>query len=140
MVKIAFKRMLPAVTVPETPGKLLLHLPQRPIPDVLPHQQEVMRNYADLLVGAPDVALQLPTSSGKTLVGSSPVNGFAVRTRNGLSILCSTRQLVNQARVLVTELRARPSCRPTQAGEIASDRGNVGGVRSSLGAAFVVCS
>jgi hypothetical protein len=43
---MAFKKSAPTATVPDTPDKLLLELTRRTIPDVLPHQQEVMCNYA----------------------------------------------------------------------------------------------
>ena len=66
---MAFKKAVPKSAVPDSPDKLLLDLPRRKIPDVLPHQREVMRAYAQFAGDKPDVALQLPTGSGKTLVG-----------------------------------------------------------------------
>jgi replicative superfamily II helicase len=55
-----------------------------------------MREYAQSGAKEPDVALQLPTGSGKTLVGL--MIGEWLRRKNGERIvyLCPTRQLVNQ--------------------------------------------
>ena len=64
-----FRKSPPPQVVPDSPEKILLDLPRRKIPGVLLHQGEVMRTYAATAVTTPDVALQLPTGSGKTLVG-----------------------------------------------------------------------
>ena len=93
---MAFKKSTPKAIVPESPDKLLLELPRRTIPDVLPHQQEVMRNYADLPDTVKDVALQLPTGSGKTLVGLLTGEWLRRKNQERIIYLCPTRQLVNQ--------------------------------------------
>jgi hypothetical protein len=94
---MAFKTSAPTATVPETPDRLLLELPRRTIPDVLPHQQEVMRNYASLPADVSDVALQLPTGSGKTLVGLLTGEWLRRKNQERIVYLCPTKQLVNQA-------------------------------------------
>ena len=66
---MAFKKSQPPSPTPDNPDELLRELPSRRIPDVLPHQQEIVRRYVTDAVSLPDVALQLPTGSGKTLVG-----------------------------------------------------------------------
>lgn len=66
---MAFKKSPPPSSVPDSPDELLRDLPRRKIPDVLPHQREIMRTYATSALDDRDVALQLPTGSGKTLVG-----------------------------------------------------------------------
>jgi superfamily II DNA or RNA helicase len=68
-VCVAFKKTSAPSAVPDSPEKLLRELPRRKITDVLLHQGEVMRTYAQSCAQEPDVALQLPTGSGKTLVG-----------------------------------------------------------------------
>ncbi|MHB8252145.1 MAG: DEAD/DEAH box helicase [Acidiferrobacter sp.] len=93
---MAFKTSIPTDTVPDSPDKLLLELPRRTIPDVLPHQQEVMRNYADLPADVSDVALQLPTGSGKTLVGLLTGEWLRRKNHERIVYLCPTKQLVNQ--------------------------------------------
>ncbi len=63
---------------------------------MLPHQQQVMRNYAELPPDVRDVALQLPTGSGKTLVGLLTAEWLRRKNRERVVYLCPTKQLVNQ--------------------------------------------
>jgi replicative superfamily II helicase len=93
---VVFKTTSTSSAVPDSPEKLLRELPRRKIADVLLHQGEVMREYAQSGAKEPDVALQLPTGSGKTLVGL--MIGEWLRRKNGERVvyLCPTRQLVNQ--------------------------------------------
>lgn len=93
---MAFKKIQQAISVPDSPEKLFFDLPRRKIPGVLPHQQEVMRSYAMAALDLPDVALQLPTGSGKTLVGLLIGEWRRRRNREKVVYLCPTRQLVNQ--------------------------------------------
>lgn len=93
---MAFKKTTIPTPVPETPDKLFLELPRRKFPDVLPHQSDVMRAYAAQAMEATDVALQLPTGSGKTLVGLLIGEWLRRRNRERVVYLCPTRQLVNQ--------------------------------------------
>lgn len=93
---MAFKKLAPAATVPDSPDLLLLGLPRRTIPNVLPHQQEVMRSYAALPGTVTDVALQLPTGSGKTLVGLLTGEWLRRKNKERIVYLCPTKQLVNQ--------------------------------------------
>lgn len=94
---MAFRKTGPKSAVPDSPDKLLLDLPRRKIPDVLPHQREVMRAYAQLASDKPDVALQLPTGSGKTLVGLLIAEWRRRKNQERVVYLCPTNQLVNQA-------------------------------------------
>lgn len=93
---MAFKKTAPPSTVPPSPDLLLRDLPRRKIPDVLPHQREVMRTYAAQALSDSDVALQLPTGSGKTLVGLLIAEWRRRKNRERVVYLCPTRQLVNQ--------------------------------------------
>ncbi len=93
---MAFKAPVEDEVVPETPDRLFLQLTRRKIPDVLPHQQEVMREYARSAADKSDVALQLPTGSGKTLVGLL-IGEWRRRKMNERTVyLCPTNQLVYQ--------------------------------------------
>ncbi|GGE74789.1 DEAD/DEAH box helicase [Sphingomonas prati] len=94
---MAFKSAAPAEIVPTSPEEILLTLPRRTIPGVLLHQGEIMRSYASQAVSEPDVALQLPTGSGKTLVGLMIAEWRRRKFRERVVYLCPTRQLVNQA-------------------------------------------
>jgi len=94
---MAFKSAAPTEIVPASPEELLLTLPQRKIPGVLLHQGELMRSYVAQAVFEPDVALQLPTGSGKTLVGLMIAEWRRRKFRERIVYLCPTKQLVNQA-------------------------------------------
>ncbi|MBI1308634.1 MAG: DEAD/DEAH box helicase [Proteobacteria bacterium] len=94
---MAFKSAAQVVTVPDSPEKLLLNLPRRKIAGVLLHQGEVMRNYASKeVVSSSDVALELPTGSGKTLVGLLIGEWRRLKFSERVVYLCPTKQLVNQ--------------------------------------------
>lgn len=93
---MAFKKASSSTIVPDSPEKLFLDLPRRKIPDVMPHQNKIMRTYVNEAVGETDVALQLPTGSGKTLVGLLIGEWRRRKNQERVVYLCPTRQLVNQ--------------------------------------------
>lgn len=93
---MAFKKSPPSSAVPESPDRLFLELPRRKYPDLLPIQQEVLRAYAGSSLNSRDVALQLPTGSGKTLVGLLLAEWLRRRNHERVVYLCPTKQLVNQ--------------------------------------------
>jgi hypothetical protein len=93
---MAFKTPSAPVSVPDSPEKLLLELPRRKIPSVLLHQGEMIRSYVAGFISTRDVALQLPTGSGKTLVGLLIAEWRRRKFRERVVYLCPTRQLVNQ--------------------------------------------
>lgn len=93
---MAFKKAPPPTDVATSPDKLFLALPRRKIPDVLPHQREILRRYSDEALNVSDVALQLPTGSGKTLVGLLIAEWRRRKYSERIVYLCPTRQLVNQ--------------------------------------------
>ena len=80
----------------ESPEALLWDLRTRKIPGLLSHQADILRDYMETALDRPDVAFQLPTGSGKTLVGL--LLGEWRRQKYGERIvyLCPTKQLVNQ--------------------------------------------
>lgn len=93
---MAFKDVGQSVTVPDSPEKLFLDLPRRKIPSVFPYQQELMRSYVEQALDKPDVALQLPTGSGKTLVGLLIAEWRRRKFNEKVVYLAPTKQLVNQ--------------------------------------------
>lgn len=93
---MAFKTPPTEATVPETPDRLFRDLTRRRLPDVLPHQAEIMRRYAAEALDEPDVALQLPTGSGKTLVGLLIAEWRRRKFHERIVYLCPTKQLVHQ--------------------------------------------
>lgn len=93
---MAFKKLNKPAQVASSPEKLIFDLPRRKIPGVLAHQAEVMRSYALNAANSSDVALQLPTGSGKTLVGVLIAEWIRRKTGERVVYLSPTRQLVNQ--------------------------------------------
>jgi hypothetical protein len=93
---MAFKEAASVDSVPESPDKLFRDLTRRKFPDVLPHQAEMMQAYAAQGVKPADVALQLPTGSGKTLVGLLIAEWRRRKFGERVVYLCPTKQLVHQ--------------------------------------------
>ncbi len=98
-----FKKTQPSVPVPDSPDLLLPTFSRRRIPDVLPHQQQLLRAYSDLKWDTADVAFQLPTGSGKTLVGLLMGEWVRRKYHEKVVYLCPTRQLVHQVVTLSRE-------------------------------------
>lgn len=94
---MAFKKRSLKQSVTGSPDQLFRELPRRKFPDVLPHQQSMMQRYAGEAEHKPDVALQLPTGSGKTLVGLLIAEWRRRKHGEKVVFLCPTKQLVNQA-------------------------------------------
>lgn len=93
---MAFKKIASRSPSPDTPDLLFRDLPRRKLPDVLPHQKEIMELYASHAENESDVALQLPTGSGKTLVGLLIAEWRRRKNKEKIVYLCPTRQLVYQ--------------------------------------------
>ncbi|MBK7061356.1 MAG: DEAD/DEAH box helicase [Rubrivivax sp.] len=93
---MAFKTATSEDSVPDSPDRLFRDLTRRKFPDVLPHQAETMQAYATQGVTSSDVALQLPTGSGKTLVGLLIAEWRRRKFNERVVYLCPTKQLVHQ--------------------------------------------
>lgn len=93
---MAFKPKGPSVFVPDAPQDLLKTLTRRKIPDLLQHQGDVLKRYVADALHVPDVAVQLPTGSGKTLVGLMIAEWRRRKFGERVVYLCPTKQLVNQ--------------------------------------------
>lgn len=93
---MAFKKPTATVAVPESPDRLFRDLPRRRHPSLFDHQGQMLRNYVVKALNAKDVALQLPTGSGKTLVGLLLGEWRRRKFREKVVYLCPTKQLVNQ--------------------------------------------
>ena len=93
---MAFKKAQTPQTAPETPDRLFRDLPRRKHASLFDHQGQVLRTYVTQAQDAPDVALQLPTGSGKTLVGLLLADWRRRKFRERVLYLCPTRQLVAQ--------------------------------------------
>jgi hypothetical protein len=93
---MAFKKTTPNLSVPDSPAKLFQTLTRRKLPDVMTHQRDMLKAYGDQMIEESDVALQLPTGSGKTLVGLLIAEWRRRKFKERVLYLCPTRQLVNQ--------------------------------------------
>ncbi|MCZ7681137.1 MAG: DEAD/DEAH box helicase [Sandaracinaceae bacterium] len=80
----------------DDPEAMFRDFRSRTILGPLGHQSEIIRSYVRTALDLPDVAFQLPTGSGKTLVALLVAEWR--RRRDGLTVayLCPTNQLVNQ--------------------------------------------
>jgi hypothetical protein len=101
---MAFKKNPPPSSVQDSPDKLFLDLPRRKFTGLLDHQGQILRTYAKTGAAEKHVALQLPTGSGKTLVGLLIAEWRRRRQSERTVYLCPTKQLVNQ---VVEEARAK---------------------------------
>lgn len=52
---MAFTKITPKTAAPPSPDMLFRELPRRKVPDVLPHQQAMMRRYAEEAENISDV-------------------------------------------------------------------------------------
>ncbi|MGW7073080.1 DEAD/DEAH box helicase [Streptomyces sp. NPDC054855] len=95
---MAFKRRSGAERVPDDPEQLyrLLALTNSGPDAVWGHQSDVLRSWHGDYPDDPDVAIELPTGAGKTLVGG--LIGEYQRRRFGerVAYVCPTRQLARQ--------------------------------------------
>lgn len=93
---MAFKKPISTATVPDSPDMLFLDLPRRKYPSLYYHQGQVLKNYVEKGLNSKDIAIQLPTGSGKTLVGLLLAEWRRRKYKERVVFLCPTRQLVNQ--------------------------------------------
>jgi len=93
---MGFKEFKRKTATPSTPEELFLELSGRKYPNVLSHQSDVLRAYSASATDSKDVALELPTGSGKTLVGLLIAEWRRRKFEEKVVFLCPTRQLVNQ--------------------------------------------
>lgn len=82
--------------VPDDPEALFRDLRKKTVPGLLSHQADVLRSYIADHSKHPDIALQLPTGSGKTLVGLLIAEWRRRKYGERVIYLCPTRQLANQ--------------------------------------------
>jgi len=93
---MAFKKIPKKRFMARTPEGLLNDLRTRKIKGLIAHQADILRAYYELHDKHVDIALQLPTGSGKTLVGLLIAEWRRIKYGERVVYLCPTRQLVNQ--------------------------------------------
>ncbi len=93
---MAFKKIQHTNTCPETPEALYRDFKNRKIKGLLSQQADILRAYSSEGLDKTDLAFQLPTGSGKTLVGLLIAEWR--RRKNGEKVvyICPTKQLANQ--------------------------------------------
>jgi superfamily II DNA or RNA helicase len=100
-----FKTRRESTRPPESPQALFRQLRprNRNIRDLLSRQADVLRAYAKLPTGTRDVAVELPTGAGKTLVGLLLAEYRRLAEREPVAYLCPTVQLARQAAAKANE-------------------------------------
>lgn len=93
---MAFKVNKGASISYDDPVALFNDLRTRKVAGLLSHQADVLRDYVKTAENYPDIAIQLPTGSGKTLVGLLIAEWRRRKFQERVVYLCPTRQLVNQ--------------------------------------------
>jgi len=93
---MAFKTSNKEIRVAENPVDLFRSLSRRQFQTEMPHQRAILEEYVKEAADKNDVALQLPTGSGKTLVGLLIAEWRRRRFDERVVYLCPTRQLVHQ--------------------------------------------
>ena len=93
---MAFKKSIHKITVAADPVELFRSLARREYPTEMPHQRAILETYVANGMNCSDVALQLPTGSGKTLVGLLIAEWRRRKFEERVVYICPTRQLVNQ--------------------------------------------
>ena len=92
---MAFRLNKRSGTSTESPEALFRDLRNRKVEGLLSQQADMLRKYMEH-VAKPDVALQMPTGSGKTLVGLLIAEWRRRTQQERVVYLCPTKQLVNQ--------------------------------------------
>lgn len=92
---MAFKIPTPTTSSEQSPESLFRDLRNRTVEGLLSQQADMLRAYVSKQDN-PDLALELPTGSGKTLVGLLIAEWRRRKFQERCAFLCPTRQLVHQ--------------------------------------------
>lgn len=93
---MAFKLTKTSALSIESPESLFRDIKTKKVHGPLADQADLWRVYQEKALDLPDVALQLPTGGGKTLVGLVLAEWRRMKFQERVVFLCPTRQLVNQ--------------------------------------------
>ncbi|MCA0048201.1 DEAD/DEAH box helicase [Mesorhizobium sp. B283B1A] len=88
----------------DSPERMFLDFSDRAFKGLLTHQGHVLAEYQAKALGAGNVAIKLPTGSGKTLVGILIAEWRRRRMQERVVYVCPTRQLAHQ---VVEEARTK---------------------------------
>ncbi len=93
---MAFKSRPKAKASVESPEALFRDRRNRSVEGLLSHQADILRRYQGEAFNKPNIAIELPTGSGKTLVGVLIGEYRRQVNEDKIVYLCPTRQLVKQ--------------------------------------------
>ena len=93
---MAFKSNKRSTLSIESPESLFADIKTKRIPGLISHQADLLREYNSDHRETADLAIQLPTGSGKTLVGLLIAEWRRLALKERVVYLCPTRQLVHQ--------------------------------------------
>jgi len=93
---MAFRRKKKTLSSYSEPEALFRDLRNRKVEGLLSHQSDMLRQYISEGFDKPDLALELPTGSGKTLVGLLIAEFRRLTRQERVLYLCPTKQLVLQ--------------------------------------------
>jgi len=93
---MAFKSKSTSKLSIDSPESLFADIKSKKIRGLLTQQGDLLREYASGFTTCPDVAAQLPTGSGKTLVALLIAEWRRLKYNERVVYLCPTIQLVNQ--------------------------------------------
>lgn len=93
---MSFKKVSTRVNMSGSPESMFRDLRDRNVEGLLSHQADILRDYFEVQAGKSDIAFQLPTGSGKTLVGLLVAEWRRRRFGERVVYLCANRQLANQ--------------------------------------------
>jgi hypothetical protein len=99
---MAFKTLKTPTVSLDSPESLFHDLRSRKIKGLLSQQADLLRKYNAEAADQPDVALQLATGSGKTLVGLLIAEWRRMKFKERVVYLCPTNQLVHQVVEMAT--------------------------------------
>lgn len=80
----------------DSPEALFRDRRNRKVQGLLSHQSDILRRYQEEAINLPNVAIELPTGSGKTLVGLLIAEYRRITRKERVLYLCPTKQLVQQ--------------------------------------------
>lgn len=93
---MAFRQKKKKKTLYSDPEALFRDRKNRTVQGLLSHQSDILRRYQEEAFNKPNVALELPTGSGKTLVGLLIAEFRRITRNERVLYLCPTKQLTLQ--------------------------------------------
>ena len=114
---MAFKRAQDTGSVPQSPLALFADLPRMgtAVPNLWGHQTSVLSQYADTHTKTPDLAIELPTGTGKTVPGLLIADWRRRKLSEQVAYACPTVQLAQHRDRIVDAARAGQELDPDQA-------------------------